>query len=86
MERWSATGVGGWDESSSDPDGCWQVPPFAPPGAMAALRAELGRVIEGVAGRHQDPGRPGAVPVAITFFVLPAAAADAQGWAGERIF
>lgn len=59
---------------------------FATPEEAHALRKALGWLAEGFARDHQDPDRPGAVPMALTFAVLPSSPDDAQGWAGERIF
>ena len=59
---------------------------FATPAEVQALRSQLGTLLEGFYERHQDPEAPGAVPMAITFAVLPSSEGDAQGWAGERIF
>ncbi len=59
---------------------------FATPADVAALKARLGSMLEAFAAQHQDPARPGTLPVALTFAVLPSLAADAASWAGERIF
>lgn len=58
---------------------------FATPAEVAALRAELGGLLERFYEAHQAPA-PGAEPVAVTFAVLPSSAEDAEGWAGERVF
>jgi DNA-binding transcriptional ArsR family regulator len=59
---------------------------FATPAEVQDLRAQLGSLLEGFYERHKDPERPGAVPVAVTFAVLPSSEEDAEGWAGERVF
>lgn len=59
---------------------------FATPTEVQALRTELGSLLEAFYERHKDPESPDTVPVAVTFTVLPSSEADAQGWAGERIF
>ncbi len=59
---------------------------FASPSEIQALRAQLGSLLEEFYERHKDPESPDAVPLAITFAVLPSSEADAQSWAGERVF
>jgi DNA-binding transcriptional ArsR family regulator len=59
---------------------------FATPDETQRLRNELNLLLENFYEEHKDASKPGAVPVAITFAVLPSRVEDAQGWAGERIF
>jgi len=59
---------------------------FATPAEVEALRTRLGSLLEEFYEGHKDPESPGAAPVAVTFAVLPSSEADAQGWAGERVF
>jgi DNA-binding transcriptional ArsR family regulator len=59
---------------------------FATPDEARALMRELDALLTGFYQKHHDPESPGAVPLAITYAVLPSSAEDAEGWAGERVF
>lgn len=73
-------------EDWSPPFLAGSVGAFATPPEVQALREQLGSLLEEFYERHNDPERPGVVPVAVTFAVLPSSEEDAQGWAGERVF
>jgi DNA-binding transcriptional ArsR family regulator len=59
---------------------------FATPAEIERLKGKLESLTERFYRDHKDPKKHGAVPVAITFAVLPSSDKDAQGWAGERVF
>jgi DNA-binding transcriptional ArsR family regulator len=59
---------------------------FATPAEIEALKSKLESLTEKFYRDHKNPKRHGAVPVAITFAVLPSSVEDAHGWAGERVF
>jgi hypothetical protein len=59
---------------------------FATPEDSQRLRDELNSLLEEFFKNHRDATNPDAVPVAITFAVLPSRAEDVEGWAGERVF
>ncbi len=59
---------------------------FATPEEAEKLRGELNSLLEDFYNSHNDAQKPNAVPVAITFAVLPSRVEDAEGWAGERVF
>jgi DNA-binding transcriptional ArsR family regulator len=59
---------------------------FATPAEIEALKSKLDSLTEKFYRDHKNPKRHDAVPVAITFAVLPSSVADAHGWAGERVF
>ena len=73
-------------EDWSPPFLAGSVGAFATPAEVKALREQLGSLLEEFYERHIDPERPGVVPVAVTFAVLPSSEEDARGWAGERVF
>jgi len=57
---------------------------FATPAEIEALKAKMEALSEDFYRGHQDPESPGAVPVIITFAVLPSSSEDAQGWAEKH--
>jgi DNA-binding transcriptional ArsR family regulator len=59
---------------------------FATPEEVSALKSKLNSLLEEFYEAHNDAAKPNALPVAITFAVLPSRSEDAEGWAGERIF